>query len=594
MGGYDIFYSTRMENGQWSVPLNVGYPLNSTDDDVFFKPVNEGYEGYFAKESPGGFGKQDIYRIEIFSKDHPRKFSLRGMAKVADLMTNIKDSVKISAMNITNPNQTVIVYSDPKTGEYEFELPQGDYKISYEANGAEKVVRDLSLPLASAVDSFVLPGTVLPKTDFIADLTVESNKEISVKNGEAVVFPIKAEPNSVLTVERWAGDSLISTEQFNVKDSVFNYVMTPSAGDTKIVFKLNDKFNNTASTEVFISHQKDTSPQNLIRPEYSRVIAQKQIAALILMLKNRADDKMKTVIEESGIEKLQFGKPDELIDYLREEAAKKSISPEVVDKLALKVAVMDNVLTQAAVNLIAKYSDGELKQLLSELDIYKANLKTWTDLQEYINQKTNGRITPEELNKIAASILSEPDPSIAIIREKILEYSNNSSEGTIIREAVAAADLKNIKLREKWIQVFSNESLKLGLTHNQLADLLIAIGLMNGTDPEQLLQKLIANSEEPLLSALKSIDLKKENIKTPRDLMLFLITNKDKQKYPEELIYKAIANIIMSKDLPADLNRNIKTGQRNLSWLLWVLLAGGLGFIFYLFWKKSKKKEKQE
>ena len=39
MGGYDIFYSTLLPDGEWSVPLNVGFPLNSTDDDVFFKPV---------------------------------------------------------------------------------------------------------------------------------------------------------------------------------------------------------------------------------------------------------------------------------------------------------------------------------------------------------------------------------------------------------------------------------------------------------------------------------------------------------------------------------------------------------------------------
>ena len=35
MGGYDIFYSTLLDNGEWSIPLNVGYPLNTTDDDVF-------------------------------------------------------------------------------------------------------------------------------------------------------------------------------------------------------------------------------------------------------------------------------------------------------------------------------------------------------------------------------------------------------------------------------------------------------------------------------------------------------------------------------------------------------------------------------
>ena len=108
---------TLLDNGEWSVPLNVGFPLNTTDDDVFFKPVNEGYEGYIAKEIPGGFGKQDIYRVEIFSDNHPRKFFVRGMVKVADLIGTMTDSVKVSAMNIKNPNQTIIVYSNPKTGE---------------------------------------------------------------------------------------------------------------------------------------------------------------------------------------------------------------------------------------------------------------------------------------------------------------------------------------------------------------------------------------------------------------------------------------------------------------------------------------------
>jgi tetratricopeptide (TPR) repeat protein len=39
MGGYDIFYSTLLDDGKWSSPLNLGYPINSTDDDVFFVPV---------------------------------------------------------------------------------------------------------------------------------------------------------------------------------------------------------------------------------------------------------------------------------------------------------------------------------------------------------------------------------------------------------------------------------------------------------------------------------------------------------------------------------------------------------------------------
>lgn len=64
MGGFDIFRTDLQSNGLWSTPLNMGYPLNTPDDNFFFMPVNNGKSGYislFKKNS--GAGKEDIYRI---------------------------------------------------------------------------------------------------------------------------------------------------------------------------------------------------------------------------------------------------------------------------------------------------------------------------------------------------------------------------------------------------------------------------------------------------------------------------------------------------------------------------------------------------
>jgi hypothetical protein len=137
MGGYDIFSSTMLDNGEWSTPLNAGYPLNTTDDDVFFKPAVESSKGFYAIDSPDGYGKQDIYQIEIFSDDHPRKFYISGISSVPDLMSIYSDSVKISVMNGKKPGQTLIAYTNPKTMEYEFNLPQGDYQLNYEGYGGQ-------------------------------------------------------------------------------------------------------------------------------------------------------------------------------------------------------------------------------------------------------------------------------------------------------------------------------------------------------------------------------------------------------------------------------------------------------------------------
>jgi tetratricopeptide (TPR) repeat protein len=66
MGGYDIFRSDLQSNGLWSVPSNLGYPLNTPDDNFFFMPVGNGHSGYYAiYKNLGGFGKEDIYKITL-------------------------------------------------------------------------------------------------------------------------------------------------------------------------------------------------------------------------------------------------------------------------------------------------------------------------------------------------------------------------------------------------------------------------------------------------------------------------------------------------------------------------------------------------
>lgn len=65
IGGYDIFYSDYI-GGQWTTPINLGYPLNTPGDDLFFVPVNNGEYGYYSRINPEKSGnKEDIYIVKI-------------------------------------------------------------------------------------------------------------------------------------------------------------------------------------------------------------------------------------------------------------------------------------------------------------------------------------------------------------------------------------------------------------------------------------------------------------------------------------------------------------------------------------------------
>lgn len=70
MGGFDIFKTTKV-NGQWSKPENIGYPINTSDDDVFFVISANGLHGYYASYKNDGFGEKDIYLINFLDSDTP-------------------------------------------------------------------------------------------------------------------------------------------------------------------------------------------------------------------------------------------------------------------------------------------------------------------------------------------------------------------------------------------------------------------------------------------------------------------------------------------------------------------------------------------
>lgn len=593
MGGYDIFYSNLLANGEWSAPVNLGFPLNTTDDDVFYNPVKNGYQAYYAMDDSGGYGLQDIYKIEIFSKDHPRKFFVRGIVKVKDLMLMFGDSIKVSAFKTEDPNTSVVTYSNPVTGEYKFELPQGRYSLTYEAEGAEKTVKNLDLPFSAPTDIFVIPELTLPRTDFVADILVGVNRTISVVNGDTIALSLKVEPRSILVVEHWLANSLLSSSKIIIKEPVYIYKVAPKVGDNRIVFNLTDRFSNTASSDVLITRRKPVTDQTVVRPEYSSVIAQKQTDAYVNMLKNRADDNLKKVIEGSDIDKRKFGKPDDVISYVKTEAAKSNINPKAVDLLALRVAVMDNVLTQAAVDILAQNTQGQLKEILSNLNISEAGLKTWTDLQEYISAKTNGKITPEDLNKIAADILAEIDPSISKIRDKILVYSENNLNGSLIQKSVSTTDQANIKEAGKWIQSVYNESVTSGLKETDMAFMFSALSSLPGTETGKYIEELSGFADDALKGYLNGPDVKKAEYKTPKDLLLFLFRNKDKGLYPEQSLFDALAKMIAAKDIPADIIKTqVVIPEGNRLWILWTILGAGLIVIFIILLRRKKREKK--
>jgi hypothetical protein len=65
MGGFDIFYSNLSEK-KWSEPVNLGFPINNTGDNVGYIALQGGKRGYYSKVNPAEHdGESDIFRVEL-------------------------------------------------------------------------------------------------------------------------------------------------------------------------------------------------------------------------------------------------------------------------------------------------------------------------------------------------------------------------------------------------------------------------------------------------------------------------------------------------------------------------------------------------
>jgi outer membrane protein OmpA-like peptidoglycan-associated protein/tetratricopeptide (TPR) repeat protein len=103
-GGLDIYFVRKDEAGNWRIPENIGYPINSPEDDAGFIVSTDGLHGYFAAEPSDkvrglGVGKYDIYRFELYKEARPQEVTfVRGELKDKDGL-----AVKGATLEIKNP-----------------------------------------------------------------------------------------------------------------------------------------------------------------------------------------------------------------------------------------------------------------------------------------------------------------------------------------------------------------------------------------------------------------------------------------------------------------------------------------------------------
>ncbi|MDR3094158.1 MAG: OmpA family protein [Bacteroidales bacterium] len=144
MGGFDIYKSRKDENGVWGEPVNLGYPINGHDDDLFYRVTPDSTIILFSSKRPGGFGGLDLY---VIKKDLRIPFELFG--DVTDLETGVQ--IPATVRLHSKEDETIVGFAenDIQKQRYSIKMETGggcEFTVQIEAPGYKVATKEIEAP----------------------------------------------------------------------------------------------------------------------------------------------------------------------------------------------------------------------------------------------------------------------------------------------------------------------------------------------------------------------------------------------------------------------------------------------------------------
>lgn len=142
IGGYDIL-KAKKKNNVWQKPENIGYPINTTDNDLFFQPLGNGTEAYYSMHT--GYKEKSIFKLNLFPEKKDFVFEIRGHVSVPDSTVLFNERFPVSLIDTASKDTVDVSYPNKSTGLYNFITDVGNYKLVFEGTGYYSQTRNLSL-----------------------------------------------------------------------------------------------------------------------------------------------------------------------------------------------------------------------------------------------------------------------------------------------------------------------------------------------------------------------------------------------------------------------------------------------------------------
>ncbi|WP_207533330.1 OmpA family protein [Desertivirga arenae] len=150
LGGRDLFFSKLDNNGKWQKPVNLGYPINTFKDEGGLTVSTNGRTAYFSSDKEGGLGGMDLYSFELAKSLRPETVTyVKGNITDAETGETLAAAVKVIELN----SNTAVYEDNAEEGSFMATMPAGkQYALEVEKEGYLFYSHNFSLVQSAETD----------------------------------------------------------------------------------------------------------------------------------------------------------------------------------------------------------------------------------------------------------------------------------------------------------------------------------------------------------------------------------------------------------------------------------------------------------
>jgi len=271
MGGYDIFMTMMDDEGNWITPQNVGYPINTTDDDHSYVAAPSGTRAYYSSKGSDSEGSTDIYVIEYPpGPDEPAIADVGSFAIVkgwvlasdgSSLPSDVLITVKDLNDNVTKGEARPV----PRNGSFVFVIPTGSkYEITYAVG--DKIVNSETIDIPEGSEYLELNREIIltPREDGEMNAVAFTDNVLGdvLKWQLKMNSPDKGVPIGSKVYFLDENDAIIDSAYIS-KDGYFAYKKLMADGNVRIKPVVDGADNSQLNLELYRAEETDPT-MNLV------------------------------------------------------------------------------------------------------------------------------------------------------------------------------------------------------------------------------------------------------------------------------------------------------------------------------------------